>query len=84
MNRIMERLVVRSKYYDIANKPYKWSESGELKILRVRLSSDGNKEVFEDNPSEYERASFWRNMDTSCVLDYDTAFQLALNPALSY
>lgn len=75
---------MRSKYFDIADKPFKWSESGELKILRVRLSSDGNKEVFEDNPSEYERASFWRNMDTSGVLDYETAYQLALDPSLSY
>lgn len=75
---------MRSKYFDIANKPFKWSESGELKVLRVRASSGNAKEIFEDTPSDEERASFWRNMSTSCVLDRDTASQLALNPALSY
>ena len=69
------------KYFDICDTAFKRdSASGEVSILRV--ASDGS--VYEDEPSEYETAKFWRNWLDSSVISEDTAYKLAVDPGLSY
>ncbi len=69
------------KYFDICDRPFKVDDySMELKILRV--SPDG--EVYEDEPTEREKASFSRNRATSSVISKEIAYKLALDPSLCY
>ena len=69
------------KYFDICDDAFKRvSITGDVKILRATL--DGK--VYEDEPTPYEAAKFDRNWFDSSIIDEETAYKLAVNPALSY
>ncbi|MBR1918109.1 MAG: hypothetical protein IJ831_00625 [Spirochaetales bacterium] len=69
------------KYFDICDTAFKRDEeTWELFILRS--TPDGK--VFEDKPTKYELSMFGRNWVDSSVIDKETAYKLAVNPALSY
>ncbi len=69
------------KYFDICDTPFKRdSSTGEVWVLKK--SSDGSVSV--EKPSPYEAGMFDRNWADSPVISEETAYKLALNPALSY
>lgn len=69
------------KYFDVCDIPFKRDDS-TCELYVIRATSDGK--VFEDKPSKYEVSMFSRNVDSSPMIDEETAFKLASNPTLSY
>ena len=70
-------------YMDVLDRPFVTNRDivrGPLRILR--LSPDG--EVYEDNPTDYERGIFSRNWRDSGLIDKDTAYKLLLDPDHAY
>ena len=75
---------VKKVYLDVIDLPFVTDAplKGNSPVRILRLSEE--REVYEDEPTDYERGIYTRNWIDSGLIDRDTAYKLLLDPMHAY